>query len=278
MEHPGSGEVLHYSRDRKIASANIISPVEGYVDIVCSGKLDALYYVNGDPQSTYNWNIPAWDYPENATQIEVDWTVPGGDYVIELQRISGDGCAAQHQRYPSAVAKPEPDLGGEISCEGETHTFTLAEEYAVYRWQDNSSASTYTTSASEKVYVEVFDAYGCSGSDTAMVTLYNNPVVNLGADTVICGANSLRLDAGNFVSYDWSTGETGNPVTLYEGAGTVSVTVTDEHGCQASDEIVIRECDPETLLGVIPNTFTPNGDQIHDTWEIKRSTCSLMPA
>jgi gliding motility-associated-like protein len=94
-------------------------------------------------------------------------------------------------------------------------------------------------------------------------------VVDLGSDTIICGDNSLQLDAGNFASYDWSTGETGNPVTLHEGAGTVSVTVTDEHGCQASDEIVIGECDPETLLGVIPNVFTPNGDQIHDTWEIK---------
>ena len=93
-------------------------------------------------------------------------------------------------------------------------------------------------------------------------------ISNLGKDTILCHGNMLVLDAGNFSSYLWSTGETVNPITVSEGAGTVGVTVTDENGCQAYDEIVILDCDPVIVLGEIPNTFTPNNDQIHDSWVI----------
>jgi gliding motility-associated-like protein len=118
--------------------------------------------------------------------------------------------------------------------------------------------------------VQVWDAFGCTGGDTIELSVSGNPQVNLGNDTIICGDETLELDAGDFASYDWSTGQTTNPITVREGAGIVSVTVTNEFGCEGSDEIEILDCDPETLLGVIPNTFTPNDDQIHDTWEIKK--------
>ncbi len=94
------------------------------------------------------------------------------------------------------------------------------------------------------------------------------PIVDLGKDTVICGDNSLELNAGDFASYSWSTGEKMNPITVREGAGNVSVIVTNADGCEGTDEITIKPCDPETLLGVIPNTFTPNNDNVHDTWKI----------
>ena len=49
---------------------------------------------------------------------------------------------------------------------------------------------------------------------------------------------------------------------------TVSVTVTDFNGCKGSDSIYIDVCNVNKILGKITNTFTPNGDNAHDTWEI----------
>jgi gliding motility-associated-like protein len=114
------------------------------------------------------------------------------------------------------------------------------------------------------------DAYDCQGYDTIMVIMNANPTINLGKDTVLCGDNSLSLNAGDFASYEWSTNQTENPIIVREGAGIVRVTVTDENGCEGYDEIVIGECTPVNLL-VIPNTFTPNieKDGYHDLWDIK---------
>jgi gliding motility-associated-like protein len=254
----------------RIQAADAGLSAEGYVDVVCLGETDALYYVNADPTATYHWQIPELGIEiTGVTQLEVDWNVPPGDYTIELQKISDDGCTGAVRDTMVMVAQPEPDLGGSISiCEGESYTFSFDEEYYHYQWHDFSENDTYTTSETGEIYVKVWDEYGCSGSDTAYLTVYDNPVVNLGNDTTLCGSSSLVLDAGDFEAFDWSTGQSTNTVVVYSGAGPVSVTVTDEHGCQATDEIVILECSPEILLGTIANAFTPNMDGYHDSWEI----------
>jgi gliding motility-associated-like protein len=168
------------------------------------------------------------------------------------------------------VSQPKPNLGPDVTiCEGATHTFSLTENYDSCKWNDGSTDPTLTVSASGKIYVTVWDEYQCTGSDTASLLMSTTPIVNLGKDTVICGDHLLELDAGDFASYSWSTGETVNPITVHEGAGTISVIVANDDGCEGTDEIIIKPCDPETLLGVIPNTFTPNNDNVHDTWMIK---------
>jgi gliding motility-associated-like protein len=160
-------------------------------------------------------------------------------------------------------------LGPDVTiCEGGTHTFSLTENYESYEWNDGSTDPELTVSESGKVYVTVLNQYMCKGSDTASLVISATPVVDLGKDTVICGDEPLELDAGNFAGYSWSTGETQNPITVHEGAGTISVTVRNNDGCEGADSIVILPCDPETLLGVIPNTITPNDDNVHDTWKI----------
>jgi gliding motility-associated-like protein len=254
----------------KIASSHSITPHSGYVDIVCAGQLNELYYVNGQAGATYNWTIPSLGITvDSATQIRVNWNVPAGDYKIELQKISDKNCAGAVRDTLVLVSKPQPDLGPDVTiCEGTSHTFSLTQDFSSYEWNDFSTNPTLTVSSPGKVYVKVWDEYQCTGSDTALLLVSSNPVVNLGKDTVLCGDTPLELNAGNFASYAWSTGETTNPIVVHEGAGTISVTVTNNDGCQGSDEIVILPCDPETLLGVIPNTFTPNGDNVHDTWKI----------
>src|SRR5665647_1166807 len=100
------------------------------------------------------------------------------------------------------VSQPEPNLGPDVTiCEGATHTFSLTENYSSYEWNDGSTDPTLTVSASGEVFVTVLDEYLCNGSDTASVLISTTPIVDLGRDTVLCGDNSLELDAGDFTSY-----------------------------------------------------------------------------
>jgi gliding motility-associated-like protein len=238
--------------------------------MVCSGQQNVLYYVMAESNATYNWNVPGLGITANGvTEIEIDWNVPGGDYVIQVEKVSDKGCSAMGDTLV-LVSQPNPNLGPDVTnCEGSSHTFSLPENYNNYEWNDGSTDPTLTVSASGQVFVTVWDEYQCTGSDTASLLISTTPVVDLGKDTVICGGNSLELNAGDFASYSWSTGETVNPITVHEGAGTVSVIVTNDGGCEGRDEIIIKPCDPQTLLGVISNVITPNDDNVHDTWMIK---------
>ncbi len=43
----------------KINSSHIGISVPGYVDVVCIGQQNVMYYVNGESNATYNWKVPA---------------------------------------------------------------------------------------------------------------------------------------------------------------------------------------------------------------------------
>ncbi|MBP6334649.1 MAG: CotH kinase family protein [Bacteroidia bacterium] len=63
------------------------------------------------------------------------------------------------------------------------------------------------------------------------------PNVFLGADTAIQSGGMLTLDAGGpFDTYDWSTGETSQTISV-NAAGNYSVIVTDMYSCVGSDDI-----------------------------------------
>ncbi|MFO7371042.1 MAG: gliding motility-associated C-terminal domain-containing protein [Bacteroidales bacterium] len=247
-----------------------VNPPADYVDAVCVGE-ERTYFVN-DPSGEYNWRITNWrgngldTTVTNSTLIDIRWSVAGGDYTIELVKISAQGCTSLVRDTLVLVSQPIADLGEDVSiCEGESHTFELEEGYSSYTWQGTSGTNTFTASTTGEIAVRVMDAYGCIAYDTVMLTVNPNPVIFLGNDTSLCGENYITLDPGEFDSYDWSTNAISRTIEVREGAGNISVTVTDENGCQGYDEIRIGEC---SMLLKIPNAFTPNEDDAHDEWEI----------
>jgi gliding motility-associated-like protein len=103
----------------------------------------------------------------------------------------------------------------------------------------------YTQPGTYNYTVIVVGNFTCGrGEDTATgtITIYPQPVVNLGNDTTLCsGIVNLLLDAGNAgANYSWSTGSTSQFINV-SSSGTYSVTVTtDPQGnCTASDTITI---------------------------------------
>ncbi len=94
------------------------------------------------------------------------------------------------------------------------------------------------------------------------IVVLDSAHVYLGNDTIIPAGTSVILSPDTlFSGYLWSTGSTEETIEVYD-AGIYAITVTDENGCQASDDI-------EVILDIgIPNFFTPNGDGYNDTWSI----------
>jgi gliding motility-associated-like protein len=110
----------------------------------------------------------------------------------------------------------------------------------------------------------LYNAQGCPGTITNLnLTVYDQP--SLGPDKNICAGDTAVLNPGTFDSYLWQDGST-LPTYAATKAGVYWVKVTYDSGCTASDTVVVKfnGC----LPAKIPNTFTPNGDGINDTWEI----------
>ena len=90
----------------------------------------------------------------------------------------------------------------------------------------------------------------------------NSPSVNLGKDTSYCENSGivLKLDAGNkFVTYDWSTAETSQTITVTK-EGTYGLKVTDINGCLTEDKITItKNANPKVFLGNDTSYCLPKG-------------------
>ena len=166
------------------------------------------------------------------------------------------------------MSSPTVDLGPDIIlCEGEEATITPSGDFTGYTWHDGSSSQDYLAHVDENVSILVEDDAGCQAADSVRVTVVALPIVNLGADTVLCNEASLVLSGGDEgVSYHWSTGENTQQITVYAGRQVIWVSVTSEDGCTGSDTIEILDCSTEALFENIPNVFTPNGDNYNDTW------------
>ena len=90
----------------------------------------------------------------------------------------------------------------------------------------------------------------------------NTDIINQGDEVTI-----FVIDPEDTYTYEWSDGSTDEELVVSpEETTTYSVTVTDDMGCTATDEITITvrlpECDETDVF--LPSAFTPNGDGTND--------------
>lgn len=100
------------------------------------------------------------------------------------------------------------------------------------------------------------------------IEVLENPKPDLGPDTLFCAKRGLEfeLSGGAFVSYQWQD-NSGLPSYNVINPGTYALTVTDEFGCQGTDEVQLREQCPTNVY--LPNAFSPNLDGVNDGFGIQ---------
>jgi len=205
---------------------------------------------------------------EENDSVFVDWGDLTGDYQLSVTETTINGCISEPVILSVSVTAPAVDLGSDqFICEGESVIITPSGSFVSLLWHDGSGGSSYSTGLTEMISITVFDENSCTVSDSVQVTVMQSPDINLGNDTLLCGEQSLVLDAGNPGSvYEWSTGESSQTVSVFGGDQEIWVLVTTEYGCTGGDTIRIYRCSVTEFFSKIPNAFTPNEDNVNDTW------------
>jgi gliding motility-associated-like protein len=244
----------------------------------CTGSTESYGVQAGLANSVFFWDVEGGQIVsgQGNDTIAVQWNFDRGSHSITVTEQSEHGCFGIPVTAQLDVQAPVADIGDEEGvCTGDSYTFDAETSYGyalTYLWSDNSTHSTFVTSDSGSVWVQVTGADGCIDYDSAHLELYPLPDVYLGKDTALCGNEAWYVNAGNYAAYHWSTGDVINPL-MVDGRRTepevLWVEVTDFNGCVGSDTLILEVCDAYVLFASMPNTITPGDkDGKNDTWVI----------
>lgn len=133
-----------------------------------------------------------------------------------------------------------------------------------YQWDnDVENNVSFIPSSTETYTVVGTDDNGCSSSHEVLVTVRPNPVLDLGDDITVCSYNlptEISAPSG-FTSYEWTGANATQSLTVYV-AGTYTCTVSNEFGCEDSDElsVAVDAClgvdELENAVSIYPNPFS----------------------
>ena len=197
---------------------------------VCQGDTVSLWVTYN---ASYHWS--------NGETSQTIYVADSGSYTVTVTNFL-TGCEVTSNPVHITVhPTPQVNLGPDIElCNGQIDTLNAGPGFTSYQWSENSTSQSINVHTTGTYSVTVNDSYGCVGGDTIHILFHNNPVVNLGPDTNLCG-NTLLLNAGpGFTTYNWNNGLSFNPSFLVVNPGTYFVNVIDSNGCSNRDSILVN--------------------------------------
>lgn len=231
--------ILGYDVETSVNNLQVISSREvGGVHMVRSRLMGTFFEKSGDV-------LIIKALPTNA-----------GVYSIVLNNFTFDGVGAISVEPISleVSAKPVIAINAASICAGSNHTFVpVTTESGSFQWggPNNLSVKAETLTASNAgIYsVTVIDANGCSASDTALLSVNQNPKVTIN-DTAVCKGSNLSLSALSAdadLSYLWSNGQNTKQIVISK-EGVYSVTATNASGCTGADTATVVLYDLPTIV------------------------------
>jgi gliding motility-associated-like protein len=226
-----------------------------------------------DPSYTINWykdNI-LLTANSNRTSLVVN---ENGSYSVTVtsNEVNTDGTTCTQTAVgQNIVFNPPPTVSIQkivttTLCDGQTIDLKVSYNTGTVQWSTGQSSDLITVSASGTYSATVTSSAGCTTSSGINVQFFPNPTLNLpNYGVCVPSKKTATLTAPTgMASYTWN-GKSGTNTYIVDHPETVTLTITDANGCQATQDVqVVDEC-PNIS---IPNAFTPNGDGINDTWDI----------
>jgi hypothetical protein len=213
----------------------------------CKGANFSLSLDAGSGHAKYLWS--------NGSSTQAITASQRGTYLVRVENTHG--CWDEDSLRIDELDNPVVHLGQDTQycqSDGISLTSDAGPGFNSYKWSTGETTQSILISSSGSYSVEVTDSNLCAAADTFAVTMNANPIVHLGADTLLNPSSvvNLTLNAGSsFSSYLWSDGSKNSTLTISD-TGIYSVEVWDKNGCVGMDTIHVNFWNP---MGLNPDLF-----------------------
>ena len=198
-------------RDTMIATVNVIPVIDlGSDTTLCPGNTMVLDADNAG--ASYLWS--------GGTSNQTYTVTTDGTYWVE----ASNGNCRSRDSIDIVYSIPLSSTSDTTLCNGLSFTIQATGPGA-FTWSDGTNGTSLIVNTTGIYWVESNDN-GCIQRDTTVVTFATQPVVDIGADDVLCPGDTLILDATNTgASYLWQDGST-SPTFTVTGTGIYYVTAS----------------------------------------------------
>lgn len=218
----------------------------------------------------YTWSPPVEITPLTGPNVTISATSERY-YYCDFSNV----CGSELDSMYVTIVQANVTAGNDTTvCPGEP-VFMHASGAIAYVWNPsvtslNPSASEVTANVSVPTVFTVTgtDENGCIDAASVSINLYPQPFINASSDIYAFIGDAVQLSAisatpGQMV---WSPAEylscvvCASPMAQPDQNFTYTVTITDNNGCTASDDVRILY-DPVIY---VPNAFTPDGNMVNN--------------
>ncbi|MCW3117991.1 MAG: hypothetical protein JWM28_2073 [Chitinophagaceae bacterium] len=185
----------------------------------------------------YIWT-PSYNNITTNTQTVIVFPSTDTIYIVRAEKTPG--CFAYDSIRIKVYTSPKINLGTDTSlCGSDSLTLNAGVGFNKYLWNTGSLAQQITVNSAGAYSVTATTTQNCISKDTlTILAVTPNPFVALDHDSTLCAGTARVLNAGNFISYLWNTGNTSQTISV-NNTGIYSVTVTDNNNCKGSDSTKI---------------------------------------
>ncbi|MDI1299393.1 T9SS type A sorting domain-containing protein, partial [Methylotenera sp.] len=226
--------------------------------LLCDG--DSVILTSSAGQ-TYLWN--------NGVKTPLLIVKQSGLYHVTI--TDGNGCSATTKNINVGINKPIVPVITAMSsntfCKGDSVILksSIAKQYT---WNNLEIKSSIVAKSSGVYAITTVDTNGCTASSLPLVVKVNElpsrPTIQADKSTEICEGDTLKLFAGNYSAYLWSTNQKNSEINVLN-AGTYAVLITDINGCKAISyplTVTVNSLPKVIITPDGPTTFCEGGSVV----------------
>lgn len=229
----------------------------------CGGEITSIA-VQSNPNISVDW----YDSPTGGVLLEENSFIyspeSNGTYFAEATTTGGN-CSNPNRVAIQYTDFDTPNLIDETITICENENVTLSENLpdVQYLWSNGETGNFITVDSPGAYNLELTTVDGCTVSKTYFIENYTNPVIS----NIIQVDSSLIIELSTEGDFSYSKdGITFQNQPVFEKltGGLYTIYVRENNGCKIVTE--------DFVLIVIPEFFTPNGDNINDAFQIGGDT------